>query len=591
MHVQDLIARLDRAQQTGPTTWTARCPAHPDNQPSLSVSEGNKGGIVICCHAGCDTQAIVAALNLTMADLAPPDETPKQASQLGPPVASYPYVDEAGELLYTVHRYTPKTFRQQRANGNWYLGDVRRVLYRLPAVLAAIEAGAPIYITEGEKDADTLTRHGLCATTFVGGAGKIERTPDGIQTLCKARRCVVVADADPTGLEHAEALRDALRAAGCDETAVFIPVKGKDATDALETHGLPIDAAFQPLEHQPRTWEEKLAAAALDEAGLATLPDPSWLIDGWLPANELTAIYGPPKQGKTFLMLDQALTVASTMRHWHGQPVRNGHVVYLIGEGAAGFKGRVAAWRNARGYDGPLDIRFVPIRAASFRAPEFVEALDTFVDEAGAVLVVADTFARFSGAMRENAPEEMQAMVDGLERVSRDDRAMVAVHHEGKTHGMGLRGHSALRGAVYFSVQVELDPTTHPAKVYATVVDAKDTEAGSRVGFELRNGTDTTSAALYEPQFGAYRASTAAAAIGTTITRESIEVVALLGGDGEPFRTAAFAQAMEVERRTANRILQSLAEANVIDREVSEAGSTHHVTEHGMGLLSELGLA
>ncbi len=49
--------------------WIARCPAHPDRSPSLAISEGRDKRIVLHCHAGCETPAIVAALDLSLRDL------------------------------------------------------------------------------------------------------------------------------------------------------------------------------------------------------------------------------------------------------------------------------------------------------------------------------------------------------------------------------------------------------------------------------------------------------------------------------------------------------------------------------------------
>lgn len=51
--------------------FTARCPVHEDRRPSLSVQEGADGRALVHCHALCDTDAIVKALGLVMADLYP----------------------------------------------------------------------------------------------------------------------------------------------------------------------------------------------------------------------------------------------------------------------------------------------------------------------------------------------------------------------------------------------------------------------------------------------------------------------------------------------------------------------------------------
>lgn len=41
--------------------WTARCPAHEDRSPSLSIRDAD-GKVLICCHAGCDQRDVITAL-------------------------------------------------------------------------------------------------------------------------------------------------------------------------------------------------------------------------------------------------------------------------------------------------------------------------------------------------------------------------------------------------------------------------------------------------------------------------------------------------------------------------------------------------
>src|SRR4051794_2459273 len=43
-------------------TWVARCPAHEDRKPSLSISSGNDGKVLVHCHAGCDQCDVIAIL-------------------------------------------------------------------------------------------------------------------------------------------------------------------------------------------------------------------------------------------------------------------------------------------------------------------------------------------------------------------------------------------------------------------------------------------------------------------------------------------------------------------------------------------------
>jgi hypothetical protein len=49
--------------------FSAPCPAHHDRVNSLSISEGTDGRALIFCHAGCDFEQILKALNLRKRDL------------------------------------------------------------------------------------------------------------------------------------------------------------------------------------------------------------------------------------------------------------------------------------------------------------------------------------------------------------------------------------------------------------------------------------------------------------------------------------------------------------------------------------------
>src|ERR1019366_4709496 len=43
-------------------SWQASCPAHGDNNPSLSVSVRDDGRVLLHCHARCDTESVVKSL-------------------------------------------------------------------------------------------------------------------------------------------------------------------------------------------------------------------------------------------------------------------------------------------------------------------------------------------------------------------------------------------------------------------------------------------------------------------------------------------------------------------------------------------------
>jgi putative DNA primase/helicase len=201
--------------------WLARCPAHDDDKASLSISEGDDGRVLLFCHAGCSTDVILSAMNLSASSLFPPRE-PK--APRGRVVACYDYCDERGEVLYQCVRMEPKDFFQRRRNpdGTWTnkLGDVRRVLYRLPDL-----RGPVAYVVEGEKDANALAALGLVATSNMGGAGRGKWKPEYVEQLrtVGVSHVVVIPDNDEPGRVHAGLVASSCHAAGMAVKVVELP--------------------------------------------------------------------------------------------------------------------------------------------------------------------------------------------------------------------------------------------------------------------------------------------------------------------------------------------------------------------------------
>lgn len=68
--VQTILARLEGVKTAGDGRWYARCPAHDDKSPSLSIRDtGEK--ILIHCFAGCDSEDVLTAVGLAWNDLYP----------------------------------------------------------------------------------------------------------------------------------------------------------------------------------------------------------------------------------------------------------------------------------------------------------------------------------------------------------------------------------------------------------------------------------------------------------------------------------------------------------------------------------------
>lgn len=248
--VARFLSKLEGVKKTG-TNYAARCPCRNDDMnPSLSIGQGNDGRVLVTCHRGtpCSVDEICTAMGIAKTDLFPPKEQkdvePKRVKvkaekQKLTLVATYDYRDEHGTLLFQKQRFLDengkKTFRQRRPdeNGEWtyQLGEVPRVLYRLPQVLNAVAHGELVWVVEGEKDVDALAERGFAATTMPNGAG----TWLDIHTeALKGGNIIIVTDNDDVGREHALKVAESLTAAGCDVTMVAPPAPHKDISDMFD---------------------------------------------------------------------------------------------------------------------------------------------------------------------------------------------------------------------------------------------------------------------------------------------------------------------------------------------------------------------
>lgn len=239
--LQEILTTL-KAKPQG-SQWIARCPAHKDKSPSLSVAQGDKG-ILLACHAGCSVSAIASALGFKVKDLFNPKEKPAAPTARRKIIKIYDYRDEMGTLLYQAVRFEPKGFSQRQPSGGgwkWELNGVRRVLYRLPELLQA-DRSEPVFVVEGEKDVDNLRALGLVAVCNPQGAGKWK---EEFSEFLRDRKVVVLADNDQPGRDHADAVAASTRKTARsvrvlsfnrEIAGIAVPDKG-DVSDWLKAGG------------------------------------------------------------------------------------------------------------------------------------------------------------------------------------------------------------------------------------------------------------------------------------------------------------------------------------------------------------------
>ncbi|MGQ9713063.1 MAG: hypothetical protein ACUVRC_10520 [Desulfotomaculales bacterium] len=255
MTLAEILSLVRDPKPDGKGGWWGFCPCHPDGtktgpghpRRSLHITEKD-GRVLIHCFAGCSCKDILTALGLWR-------DKPSQAQA---PEAVYRYTDENGNLLFEVCRFPRKNFRQRRPDGAggwiWNLKDTRRVLYRLPEILAAVREGRTVFLVEGEKDADNLTALGLAATTCPGGAGKW-RTE--YSEVLRSANVVILPDNDEPGRRHAEQVAQALCGIAAKVRMVELPglAEKGDVSDWLAaggTKGKLLELAEAAAEWEPR---------------------------------------------------------------------------------------------------------------------------------------------------------------------------------------------------------------------------------------------------------------------------------------------------------------------------------------------------
>lgn len=75
------LSRIKKVPPSRNGKYMVCCPNHDDRSPSLAVSEGDEGQLLLHCFAGCEVYDIVESVGLTLSDLFPDDTRQKPIPQ------------------------------------------------------------------------------------------------------------------------------------------------------------------------------------------------------------------------------------------------------------------------------------------------------------------------------------------------------------------------------------------------------------------------------------------------------------------------------------------------------------------------------
>jgi hypothetical protein len=483
-------------KSSGGSKW--QCPAHDDRTPSLSLSTETAGKVLLKCHAGCETSAVLSALGLEWGDLfssRPTDQTP----WIDRLVQVYEYTDEEGQILYGNARLYPKDFRSVRPDGRggWISGlkgVERRVLYRLPEVIEAVAEDRPIWLTEGEKDADTLRSLGQTATTHAGGVNSWKPHSHQLRSPLAGATVNVWRDADKPGVRWSHDVVRDLREVGAN-FRVIEATKGKDAFDALVTHKISFDEAYrevdvseeEPIEGIPPA-DRLLYDQFIPFSEIEPLLKSAYLVKGLIERNSLVVIFAPSGLTKTFVALELARCIA-TGRAFLGRSVHAGAVVCVAAEGARSALNRLAAIRQEKGAEASLTLLPIPVDLMDREddVNVFIASTKRLEAESGVKheAIFLDTYSQSIVGADENAAKDSSTAIDSMNRIRRElDATVIAIAHTGKDESRGIRGSNALYNACDTVLQVSKLPH---AGYEISVNKQRDMEiAGDGLAYDLR---------------------------------------------------------------------------------------------------------
>jgi len=214
------------------------------------------------------------------------------------------------------------------------------------------------------------------------------------------------------------------------------------------------------------------------------------LIKDLLGTSGMTVMYGDSNTAKTFFAVDLGLHVALGWE-WFGRRVNQSGVLYIAAEGGSSIQNRVSAFRQHYGEIG--DVPFGMITTAvdlcnnKAETDGLIATIQKMVASIGTEvgLVVVDTLSRALAGGDESSSQDMGAYVQNVDRIRSSTNAQVlSIHHTGKNHERGARGHSLLRAAA----DTEIEVTREEAAGYSVARVTKQRDLpmdGDSIAFRL----------------------------------------------------------------------------------------------------------
>ena len=301
--------------------------------------------------------------------------------------------------------------------------------------------------------------------------------------------------------------------------------------------------------------------APLSVNDLAALPPTEWAVEGLLPERGRGMLFGVSGAGKSLAALDLTLSIAAGVEDWFGRRVKQGRVIYIVGEGLHGLDRRIRAWRSI--HPGADLERFHILPAM----PPLNDsgAVDEMLEElAGAAIrsaswIVWDTLARAIPGVDENSATDLGMAIASVDRIATELSAgALLVHHAGHNTSRE-RGSTALRASCDFVLGLSEDDGRHQLKVSKM----RDGDHGDPVFLRM----------VKQPPSVVFQSADPPVPLLTPAQRDLLKALAKEG----PMNHTALVESSPKSRSTASDLVRTLLGVGLIEK----SGTLYRITATG----------
>ena len=343
-----------------------------------------------------------------------------------------------------------------------------------------------VYLVEGFADACTVLEEVGGAVYIAYSGSNMANIAPMIKEFVSNKEIIIISDND----SHGRGQANAKKAADLIGARMIIPPKIGGICGDINDYRINGGDVKELIMVTQQEIKQEIAAWLVSADDFCSQPAPiNWLVKGWIQEKALVMVHGASGSGKTFLVLDMALRIASGIDNWDGHKVKKGNVVYLAGEGHHGLRSRFAGWKQENHID-KMDF-WVSKTGLDLDKIEGYEKVVASIKSTGKnpSLIIVDTLHRFL-AGDENSSQDARIMLSNCNALMAEfDCSVLLVHHTGVSElaGKRARGSSSWRGALDIEISVQAADKKESKPMEVLQVKSKDAELQEPKYFDLNS--------------------------------------------------------------------------------------------------------